>query len=84
MATRKVEITAEDGRAVVLVDGQRIGGVQDFTLTGAAGEVPQLTLELATYDVSTFAEADVLVPADTAAALVALGWTPPDGQEVEE
>lgn len=84
MSARRVEINLSDGHGVILVDGQRVGGVRDLTLSAPFGEAPQLTLDVITHDVSTVAEAEVWVPADTAATLVALGWTPPDGQEVEE
>lgn len=84
MTARRVEIDATDGRAVILVNGLHIRGVRDFTLSGEVGETPRLTLDVLVHDVSTVAEADVHVPADTAGTLVALGWTPPDGQEVEE
>lgn len=83
MTTPKVKITADAiGQGSIEVDGQDLKGVRGFTLSSEVGCVPQITLDLHVYDVSTFAEADILVPANVAATLVKLGWTPPPGQEV--
>lgn len=83
MTTRNVKLSVDaTGRGKVEVDGQDLKGVRGFTLNSEVGCLPQLTLDLHIYDVSTFAEADILVPRDVADTLVALGWTPPQGQEV--
>jgi len=77
----KVSVDAR-GLGRVEVDGHDLKGVRGFTLTSEVGCLPQITLDLHVYDVSTFAEADILVPSGVAETLVALGWTPPHGQEV--
>jgi hypothetical protein len=82
--TCNVKITAQaDGRGTVEVDGHALKGVQEFALRAGARRVPELEIDLEIFDVSTFAEAEVLVPSDTAESLVALGWTPPPEQEVD-
>lgn len=73
---------AGSGSGTIEVDGQPLRGVRSLTLTSEAGCRPTLTLELLLHDVSTMAEALVLIDDDTAATLVALGWTPPPEQEV--
>ncbi|MDX3637688.1 hypothetical protein PV728_47460 [Streptomyces europaeiscabiei] len=77
----KISLT-EVGSGVIEVDGQRIRGVRSLKLESEAGDRPVLTLELVVHDVSTMAEALVLIDDQTAATLVALGWTPPPEQEV--
>lgn len=72
------------GSGTITVDGHQLRGIRSLTLDAAAGEVPQLTLELRLLDVSTMAETSVLIDDDTAATLVALGWTPPPDQEVPD
>ncbi len=72
------------GTGTVEVNGQRLRGVRGLTLTSEVGEVPQLTLELLLHDISTIAEARVLIDDATAETLVALGWTPPPEQEVPD
>ncbi|MDX3019870.1 hypothetical protein [Streptomyces acidiscabies] len=79
--TAKLSLTGH-GSGTIEVDGQPIRGVHSLTLTSDAGESPTLTLELLLHDVSTMAETIVLIDDDTAATLVALGWTPPPEQEV--
>ena len=75
--------TGADGRGSIELDGQPLQGVLSFALRAGVGEWPELELEVAVHDVSTFAEAIVLVPSDTAETLVALGWKPPPEQEVD-
>lgn len=77
----KLNLTG-DGSGTIEVDGQPLHGVRSLTLTSEAGYEPTLTLELRLYDVSTMAEAAILVPDDVAETLVKLGWTPPPEQEV--
>lgn len=80
--TAKIQLNA-DGSGTVEVDGQLLRGVQSLRIDGELQCMPQVTLELQLYDVSTVAEAQILVPADTVETLVALGWTPPPEQEVD-
>lgn len=83
MTNRNVQISVDAvGQGKIRVDGHDLRGVRGFTLTSEVGCLPQITLDLHVYDVSTFAEADILVPSDAAETLVKLGWTPPPGQEV--
>ncbi|HEY8985661.1 MAG TPA: hypothetical protein VIU15_39585 [Streptomyces sp.] len=77
----KLSLTGH-GAGTIEIDGQPLRGVRSLTLTSEAGARPTLTLDLLVHDVSTFAEAVVLIDDDTAATLVALGWTPPPEQEV--
>ncbi|GAQ52072.1 hypothetical protein [Streptomyces acidiscabies] len=79
--TAKLSLTGH-GSGTIKVDGQPIRGVRSLALTSDAGALPTLTLELLLHDVSTMAETIVLIDDDTAATLVALGWTPPPEQEV--
>lgn len=85
MTTHGVKITVGAvGTGSIELDGQPLRGVRSFVLRGGVGERPELELDVAVHDVSTFAETIVLVPSDTAATLVALGWTPPPEQEVDD
>ncbi|MCX5229682.1 hypothetical protein [Streptomyces sp. NBC_00233] len=79
----RIELNAI-GTGSITVDGVPLKGVRSLSLDAGAGERPILRLELAVQDLSTVAETVIHVPDDTAATLVALGWTPPPGQPVEE
>ena len=81
--TAKIHLDSA-GTGAIEVDGHKLRGVRSFTLDGEYGHRPQLTLELLLHDVSTVAEARVLVTEDVAATLVSLGWTPPPEQEVPD
>lgn len=70
------------GFGTIELDGQKLRGVRSLRLDSEAGSRPQLTLELLLHDVSTMAETLILIDRNTAATLVALGWTPPPEQEV--
>jgi hypothetical protein len=68
-------------RGVVDIDGRDISrACRSVTVTGLAGEVPVVTVELLlTGTVSTDVEGGAaMVGPETSAALLALGWTPPD------
>lgn len=86
MTVHDVRIEAKvHGQGLIAVDGKDLSrAVRSFTVECEAGFVPTLRLELLVHDVSTAAEANVYIPEDTAAALVALGWSPPPGQEVDD
>ncbi|MER8233481.1 hypothetical protein [Streptomyces sp. NPDC094049] len=79
----RIELSAA-GMGSVEVDGVPLKGVRSLSLDAAAGERPELLLELVVHDISTVAETHIVIPEDTAATLIALGWTPPPGQPVEE
>ncbi|WP_432116618.1 hypothetical protein [Streptomyces sp. S1] len=75
-----VRITLDGrGHGKVEVGGVDISNaVRAVRFNSAAGELPTVELRLGVYDVSTQAEAQVYVPEETEAALVAMGWTPPE------
>lgn len=79
----RIELDAA-GDGTIEVDGVPLRGVRALSLDAGLGERPVLRLELAVHDISTLAEARIYIPDDTVAALVALGWTPPPGQPVDE
>lgn len=84
--TRTARLSLDDiGGGQVEIDGHDISDtVRGLTLKAGVGRVPQLVLDLRIHTGEAEAEAVVHVPADTAAALVELGWTPPDdGQPVD-
>ena len=82
--TARIRLTAPDLGAVE-INGQDVSrAVVGFRLEGQAGYQHRLTLDLllAVAEVDGHVVTDV--PADTAALLVDLGWTPPDdGQPVD-
>ncbi|MFE1349334.1 hypothetical protein [Streptomyces sp. NPDC058757] len=79
--TARIELNGF-GQGSIEVDGVPIGGVRSLSLDATVDDRPVLRLELAVHDISTVAETLIHIPDDTAATLVALGWTPPPGQEV--
>lgn len=84
--TRTARISLDAiGCGTVEIDGHDVSHtVRGLTLTSEVGCVPQLVLDLATHTSEIDGQAHVHIPADTAAALVDLGWTPPDdGQPVD-
>jgi hypothetical protein len=81
--TARIELNAL-GMGSIEVDGVPLKGVRALSLDSAVGDRPVLRLELAVHDISTAAETLIHIPDDTAATLVALGWTPPPGQPVDE
>lgn len=81
MTTRTAKLRLDAaGRGTVEIDGRELPGVRGLTLTAEYGHTPTLELDLALYDVSTVAEARIVIPDQTREALLALGWTPPDGE----
>lgn len=77
----QIELT-QTGAGRVVVNGVDLSrAARGITLEAEVGCRPVLHLELVLHDVSTVAETRILIPDETAAALVALGWTPPPGQE---
>lgn len=81
--TARINLDAT-GMGTVEIDGVDVSrAVSSVRIHAEVGERPHVTLGLALHDVSTLSEARVLIPEDTAAALVALGWTPPAGQDIE-
>lgn len=70
----------------IVVNGHDITeSVRSYRLRQSVGELPTMTVELALPDVESIVEhpavaehAQVLIDGETRAALVALGWTPPE------
>lgn len=71
------------GRAEVLLDGRPLAGVRSFTLGAAVNHVAVLTLELVVRTADIDGHVHTVIPPSTAAALAALGWTPPPEQPTE-
>ncbi|HKX69886.1 MAG TPA: hypothetical protein VJM75_01605 [Acidimicrobiales bacterium] len=82
--TARISLDAE-GMGAVEVDGQDISRtVRGLTLSAEVNHLPRLILDLRLFTSEVEGQAQVHIPADTAATLVALGWTPPDdGQPVD-
>lgn len=78
-ATRHARVRLDaHGTGAVEVDGHDVtSSVRGLTLTAEAGCLPHLVLDLLVFTSEAEGEAQVRIPDDTAAALVALGWTPP-------
>ncbi|MFI2437418.1 hypothetical protein [Streptomyces sp. NPDC018693] len=68
------------GLATIEIDGQDVSkAVRGFRLDGHVGQRHQLTLDLLIQAGDVDGHTDVHIPAATAALLLTLGWTPPDG-----
>ena len=84
--TRAARISLDaTGCGKIEIDGHDVADtVHGLTLKSEVGHVPQLVLDLVIHTGDIDGQAHVNIPADTAAALVDLGWTPPDdGQPVD-
>jgi len=82
--TTRISLDATSGGNVE-IDGHDVTDtVHGLTLKSKVGHVPQLLLDLVIHTSEIDGQAHVHIPADTAATLVHLGWTPPDdGQPVD-
>ncbi|WP_030928486.1 hypothetical protein [Streptomyces sp. NRRL B-24720] len=80
----RIEVGGHGTGSIVVGDSDLSRAVRSFTLDSEVGCRPVLCLELLVHDVSTLSQADIYIPEDTAAALVALGWSPPPGQEIAD
>ncbi|MEO3860887.1 hypothetical protein [Acrocarpospora sp. B8E8] len=79
MAAKKAHLVITPGsRSDVVIDGQRLTGVRGINLTASVHEKPQLSLDLVIREVEIDGEFHIEVPDKTRAALITLGWTPPD------
>jgi hypothetical protein len=77
-----VRLSSDGMRHTLIVDGIDLSrGVRSARLTLATGELPTLVVDpiIFNLDGADLGSARVLVSDQAAAALVALGWTPPDG-----
>lgn len=83
MSRHQVEIHQEGPEKYhVLIDGVDIAhGIVGLSLRMSVGEVPRVALDLDLIDVTQLGsvEAEVILRSGTHEALVALGWTPPEG-----
>ncbi|MDX5564142.1 hypothetical protein PYK79_13400 [Streptomyces sp. ID05-04B] len=86
MPDRAIRISlGAPGLATVEVNGRDVSRtIRGFTLDSKAGHRHQLSLDLVVETGEIDGQAQAHIPADTAALLVDLGWTPPDdGQPVD-
>lgn len=83
MTARAARIYLTPRLGCIELDGTDISRfVQAVTIEGTAGQPTELTLRTVLPMVDVDGEFEVAVDDATATALVALGWTPPDGQQV--
>src|SRR4051794_37517694 len=77
--TRHAKITDNgSGQGTIEGDGRELDGVIGYTVTGAVKRWTTLTLDLSLQHGFNFdGEAVVVIRADAARSLIALGWTPP-------
>jgi hypothetical protein len=81
VAKLHVELPDKGGPAVIEIDGVDIAnGVAGLCLTDDAyTRSPVLELTLATFsEIDADGDVRILIPNATRAALIALGWTPPE------
>ncbi|GAA2825284.1 hypothetical protein RMN57_13200 [Kitasatospora sp. CM 4170] len=83
MTTRRTaHVALRPGRGTITVDGTELRGVVACEIRGHVQEVPTMVVALALHEIEVDGQMSISVPPNTAASLVALGWTPPPGQEV--
>jgi hypothetical protein len=78
--TARVRLEPHTG--TVEIDGAPLRSVRAVTISGSVTDLPRLTVELLLHEVEVDGDMLVTVPPRTAESLVALGWTPPEGQGV--
>jgi hypothetical protein len=80
---RRVELhlTPTARGSSILLDGEPLTGVRAVNVSAGVGELTTVTVDLLVREATDLdaEQAIVQVPEQTAAALVALGWTPPPG-----
>jgi DNA polymerase III sliding clamp (beta) subunit (PCNA family) len=77
-----VRITSRAATTTVEVGGRNISqALRGVAVSFEADQLPRVALDLLVFEVEEMSieTAEVIVPEDTARALVALGWTPPPG-----
>lgn len=80
MAAKRVNVKLGPSRGHVEVDGRRLHGVSGVHVSHTVGDIPRIMVDLVTLDsLLDVEQADVEIPEKVQEALVALGWTPPDG-----
>lgn len=83
MHRRTAHVRMNGPDATVNVDGADLShATRAYTIGHQVGHQPQLLLDVRLDEVTIKGEMTVEVPEATAAALVALGWTPPDDQPI--
>jgi hypothetical protein len=81
MEDRTASLRLAGPRGTIEVAGHDMSrAVSGIELEHRAGERPRLRLDLLLHEVTIDGEMQAIVPDETAAALVALGWTPPREQ----
>ncbi len=80
---RNAKVSLHPGGGRVEVDDVVLTGVRRAVIEGAAGEIPQLTLELISHEAEIDGQMRVTIPPKTAVTLAALGWTAPDDQPLD-
>ncbi len=81
----RADITLDGNTGTVIVDGCDLSrSVQGLTLRAGINQFPELELDLVvpTATVTGETEVRVFMTDETKKALVALGWSPPAGEEV--
>lgn len=77
---RHLEVELDGPRGTVKIDGKDISqATRALQLTAAAGEIPELELDLHVFTsaITANTEMRIDVPEATAQALIAIGWKPP-------
>lgn len=87
---RHLEVELDGRRGTVKIDGKDIShATRALQLNAAAGEIPELQLDLHVFTsaITANTEMRVDVPEETAQALIAIGWKPPrpdlDGRDAD-
>ena len=79
-AQKRAVISLGLNKGRIEIDGQRLPGVTGLQLAASVDDgVPRLTVDLNMHEVEVDGDMVVQVPEQAAAALIALGWTPPEG-----
>lgn len=82
MAGRTAKVHLNGPTGTVEVGGADLShAVQRVAITGKVGCTPTMTLDLVIHQMDVDGEMHVQVPEDTAAALIVLGWAPPDDSQ---
>lgn len=81
MASIKLGLGRQGWNSTIEVDGHDISAAaRAFRLDADVHGIPQLVVDLVVLESSTVSgEATVVIPEATREALIALGWTPPEG-----
>ncbi len=76
----RLKLSPSPSAGLVEIGGHEISGcVGRVHVAAAPGSIPRLVLDLAVLEMEVDGEMTVTIPAETRTALIALGWTPPEG-----